>query len=122
MHNAIDALDDGRWLAEVVTECSSDSDAHMMTLHTPLQNAEHPPLAPDRVRLKSACKVAWLERPHGVELFINGEFEEMPFHSLDLIITLCQGDSVRWAALEQNDSALGEFLQRTDALVTSDEY
>ncbi|GIR83090.1 MAG: hypothetical protein CM15mP84_08380 [Cellvibrionales bacterium] len=44
------------------------------------------------------------------------------FYSLDLIITLCQGDSVSWAALEQSDSALGEFLQRTDALVASDEY
>jgi hypothetical protein len=57
-----------------------------------------------------------------VELFIDGEFEKMSLHSLDLIITLCQGDSVSWAALEQSDSVLGEFLQRTDALVASDEY
>ena len=117
MHNAIDALDDGRWLAEVVTECTDDSDAHMMTLRTP----QHTPLAPDRVRLKSACKVAWMERSHSVELFIDGEFEEMSLHSLERIITLCQGESVSWAALEQNDSALGEFLQRTDALLASDE-
>ena len=122
MHNAIDALDDDRWLAEVVTECTDDSDAQMMTLHTPLQTTVHPPLVPDSVRLKSACKVAWMERPQGVELFIDGEFEKMSLHSLDLIITLCQGDSVSWTALEQSDSALGEFLQRTDALVASDEY
>ena len=56
-----------------------------------------------------------------MELFIDGEFEEISLRSLDLIITLCQGDSVSWAALEQSDSALGEFLQRTDALVASDE-
>ena len=121
MHNAIDALDDDRWLAEVVTECTDDSDAQMMTPHTPLQTTEHPTLAPDSVRLKSACKIAWMERPQGVELFIDGEFEEMSLRSLDLIITLCQGDAVSWAALEQSDSALGDFLQRTDALVASDE-
>ena len=62
-----------------------------------------------------------MERPQGVELFIDGEFEKMSLHSLDLIITLCQGNSVSWTALEQSDSALGEFLQRTDALVASDE-
>ena len=121
MHNAIDALDDGRWLAEVVTECTDESEAHMMTLRTPQYTPQHPPLAPDRVRLKSACKVAWMERPHGVELHIDGEFEEISLHSLERIITLCQGDSVSWAALEQNDSALGEFLQRADAVLASDE-
>ena len=56
-----------------------------------------------------------------MELFIDGEFEEMSLRSLELIITLCQGDSVSWTALEQSDSALMEFLQRTDALVASAE-
>ena len=39
MHNAIDALDDGRWPAEVsVTEVAAIL-MHTLTLHTPLQNA-----------------------------------------------------------------------------------
>ena len=117
MHNAIDALDDGRWLAEVVTECTDHADGHMMTLHS----LKDPPLAPDRVRLKSACKVAWIERPRCVELFIDGELEEISLHSLEHIITLCQGDAISWAALERNDHALGEFLHRTDAVLASDE-
>ena len=115
------ALDDGRWLAEVVTECTDHADGHMVTLHS----LQHPPLARpqarDRVRLKSACKVAWIERPHCVELFIDGELEEISLHSLEHIITLCQGDAVGWAALERNDHPLGEFLDRMDALLASDE-
>ena len=121
MHNAIDALDDGRWLAEVVTECTDHADGHMVTLHSLQQPPLAPPMAPDRVRLKSACKVAWIERPRCVELFIDGELEEISLHSLEHIITLCQGDAVSLAALERNDHALGEFLHRMDALLASNE-
>ena len=113
MHNAIDALDDQRWLGEVVTETlGSDWDD------------EHPHGALHEqglVKLHTEAKLAWTEQKHQVDLFLNGTHHRLSLSELPHVITLCSGKSVNRAMLEHEAEALYRVLLEYGALVPEED-
>ena len=113
MHNAIDALDDQRWLGEVVTETlGSDWDD------------EHPHGALHEqgpVKLHTEAKLAWTEQKHQVDLFLNGTHHRLSLSELPHVITLCSGKSVNRALLEHEAEALYRVLLEYGALVPEED-
>ena len=112
MHNAIDALDDQRWLGEVVTE-TSGSDWDDEQPHGALH--EQGP-----VKLHAEAKLAWTEQTHEVDLFLNGIHHRLPLSELPHVITLCSGKSVDRAILEHEAEALYGVLIDNDVLISKE--
>ena len=108
MHNAIDALDDQRWLGEVVTDIDDEGGNE-----TP---APHIAIRPDLVKLHSGTRLAWRERSDRIDLFINGDYHAVPLGALTYAIALCQGDSLDRETLAREASELYDILTKQDAL------
>lgn len=110
--NAIDALDDGRWLGEILTE-QGDSISDNRACFSAPSSAE-------RVRLSADTRLAWREHKDGLDVFIDGECTAVSSHALPYLMALCSGDPVRQHALDTACPTLSDALSESEALVADD--
>lgn len=101
--NALQALDDGAWLGEVVTESGDHAE--------PLS-----PLA-KKVCLYPGARLAWESAEESCRVFANGEQHLTRPTLLPALQKLCCGDTLDYADLEQADPDLCAFLVSSGVLV-----
>ena len=107
--NAIDALDDGRWLGEILTEQSDSVADKMACLVTPSYTG--------MVRLSADTLLAWRERNDSLDVFIDGDCIAVSSHALPHLMALCSGDTIAQQALDTACPTLSEALSECQALV-----
>ena len=109
--NALDALDDGRWLGEILTEqgdLATDDTAYFSA-----------PSYTGSVRLSAEARLAWQECDTDTDLnaFINGECITVSANALPYLMALCSGDAVVHHALNDACPTLSNALSECQALV-----
>ena len=107
--NAIDALDDGRWLGEILTEQGDSVADNMASCSTSSHNGN--------VRLSADTRLAWRECDDRLDVFIDGECLAISPHALPYLMALCSGDTVGQQALDTACPILSEALSECQALV-----
>jgi hypothetical protein len=107
--NAVDVLDDGRWLGELLTEQGDSAVDPTAYFATPSHN--------EKVRLSAESRVAWREHDDGLDAFINGECITVSPSALPYLIALCSGDAVMRQALDNTCPTLSDALSEVQALV-----
>ena len=110
--NALQALDDGRALAELVTEPNWDPDEQAPPL----------PLLPGPVSVPPWSRVVWLDRGDACDVVANGESAQLPSSVIPLLEQLCRGEGVTLSDSDDDDAdALLDFLYSVGALVNTEE-
>lgn len=106
--NAWDALDDNRWLGQIVTG-DVRLDGH---------DPSDPPSVPmgPSLRLSHHVRIAWTEREQHLDVFINGDTFEVPATAMQNLMALCRGKSVQRLDLARHDEALYQALVMMSAL------
>ena len=107
--NAIDALDDGRWLGEILTEQTdsvADSTARFAT-----------PSHTGKVRLSADTRLAWREHNDSLDVFIDGDCIDVSSYALPYLMALCSGDTIEPQALDIACPTLSDALSECQALV-----
>jgi 50S ribosomal protein L16 3-hydroxylase len=107
--NAIDALDDGRWLGEILTEQGDSLADNTACFSTPSHTG--------RVRLSADTRLAWREHNDSLDVFIDGECIAASSYALPYLMALCSGDSVEQQALDAACPILSDALSESQALV-----
>ncbi len=107
--NALDALDDGRWLGEVLTEQGDSSAANTACFSAPSHTGY--------VRLSADTRLAWRECNNSLDAFINGECIAVSSNAMPYLIALCSGDAVIQQALDNACPTLSDALSELQALV-----
>ena len=110
INNALDALDQGRWFGEVITDGGGNPEHN-----NPLAAAQG-----DQVRLHPATRIAWREQDDTIDVFINGGHFEVPLSALEHLMALCNGNWVSRLELAEANRTLFEALGETDALIDED--
>ena len=108
--NAINALDDGSWLAEVVSEGSTIDDD--MTLIDPL--------LPGAVRLLPGCVLTWIRRQEQLEVFVANESLLLDSDVEPLLADLCSARAVNQQSTVDSEQLLLNFLIERGLLVNED--
>ncbi|MDA7595632.1 cupin domain-containing protein [Luminiphilus sp.] len=107
--NAVDVVDDGRWLGELLTEQGDSAVDPTAYFATPSHN--------EKVKLSAESRVAWREHDDGLDAFINGECITVSPSALPYLIALCSGDAVMRQALDNTCPTLSDALSEVQALV-----
>jgi 50S ribosomal protein L16 3-hydroxylase len=106
--NAWDALDDNRWLGQVVTG-DVRLDGHEQF------DSPSVPMGP-LLRLSHHVRIAWTEREQHLDVFINGDTFVVPATAMQNLMALCRGESLQRHDLCRHDEALYDALVMMSAL------
>ena len=107
--NAIDALDDGRWLGEILTEQTDSVADNRACFSTPSHTGQ--------VRLSADTRLAWQEHNDRLDVFIDGECIAVSSSALPYLIALCSGNTIEPQALDTACPTLSDALSECQALV-----
>ncbi|MBT6332302.1 MAG: cupin domain-containing protein [Halieaceae bacterium] len=103
IRNSMEALDDGSWLGEVVTEhgeCAPPPSKHATAL-----------------RLHAGARVSWQALSNECSVYANGEALRIPLSSLPILERLCSGDTVSPHELTSAHPDFLNFLAMSGVLV-----
>lgn len=107
--NAIDALDDGRWLGEILTEQGDSVANNTACFSTPSHTG--------KVRLSADTRLAWRDHNERLDVFIDGECIPVSSHALPYLMALCSGNTIEQQALDTACPTLSDALSESQALV-----
>ncbi|MEE4202452.1 MAG: cupin domain-containing protein [Halieaceae bacterium] len=106
--NALDALDDGIWLGELLTEGAPDV-------------AEPTGELPAHLVRDPIARMVWFETEQQINLFANGEALTAPHAALDMLMALSSGRAIAVRALPADLQSLVAYLWRQGVLTAPEE-